>query len=114
MEVVYVYQRKRKNFGRQAYFKDRPAELDVDLPSDPDYMMNYVMKNPCHSEVQCAPDMSEHEVSSHYHWLPEFLTMDPQLLPLLLSLLLTLLLLLQLLLLPNSTTINSLSSFLTL
>jgi len=64
MEIVYVYQKKRRNFGRQAYFKERPVELDVDFPSDPAYMANYVIKNPCHTEVQCAPDMSEHEANT--------------------------------------------------
>lgn len=64
MEIVYVYQKKRRNFGRQAYFKDRSAELDVDIAADPEYMSNYIAKNPCNSEVQCAPDMSEHDANT--------------------------------------------------
>ncbi len=31
MEIVYVYQRKRKDFGRQCLFADRPAEIIADI-----------------------------------------------------------------------------------
>ena len=64
MEVVYVYQRKRKDFGRQAIFHERPAELTVNIAPDSTYMANYVVRNPCHSEVQRVPDMSEHEANT--------------------------------------------------
>ena len=32
MEIQYVYQKKRSEFGRHAMFSDRPAELHVDIP----------------------------------------------------------------------------------
>ena len=62
MEIVYVYQRKRKEFGRQCIFSDKPAELLTDIPADPSYMRNYVVRNPINAEVQVGPELSEHEV----------------------------------------------------
>ncbi|KAJ1340367.1 hypothetical protein BSLG_005009 [Batrachochytrium salamandrivorans] len=64
MEIVFVYQRKRKEFGRQTLFTERPAELTVNIPPEPTYIKNYVERNPCHAEVQCAPEKSEHEVNT--------------------------------------------------
>ncbi|KAL2916816.1 hypothetical protein HK105_203595 [Polyrhizophydium stewartii] len=64
MEIVYVYQRKRKDFGRQPLFSEKPAELSVSVPPDPSYMKNYAERNPCQAEVQCAPEKSEHEVNT--------------------------------------------------
>ncbi|KAJ3091761.1 Dynein intermediate chain 2, axonemal [Quaeritorhiza haematococci] len=67
MEIVYVYQRKRKDYGRQTNFRDRLAtsnELAVNIPPDPKYIRYYVERNPCHTEVQSAPENSEHEVNT--------------------------------------------------
>ncbi|KAI8915968.1 WD40-repeat-containing domain protein [Gorgonomyces haynaldii] len=64
MEVVYVYQRKRKEFGKQPLFADKPAELTVSVPPDPSLMKNYVERNPCHLEVQATAEKSEHEVNT--------------------------------------------------
>ncbi|TPX36934.1 hypothetical protein SmJEL517_g00917 [Synchytrium microbalum] len=67
MEVVYVYQRKRKEFGRQTQFRDILAtELSVHILPDPSQEKNYLVRNPCAAEVQCAPDKSEHEASKSY------------------------------------------------
>ena len=65
MEIVYVYQRKRRDFGKQPLFSEKTAELSVNIPPDPSYMKNYVERNPCHAEIQSAPEKSEHEVK-HY------------------------------------------------
>ncbi len=62
--MVYVYQRKRKDFGKQPLFSDRAAELTVSIPPEPSYMKNYVERNPCHFEVQASAEKSEHEVWS--------------------------------------------------
>ncbi|TPX68025.1 hypothetical protein SpCBS45565_g03401 [Spizellomyces sp. 'palustris'] len=64
MEIVYVYQKKRKDFGRQPTFGDRTAVLGLNIPSDPTLMRNYVERNPCHAEVQSVPEKSEHEVNT--------------------------------------------------
>jgi dynein intermediate chain 2 len=53
MEIVYVYQKKRKEFGKQANFRDRLAtELLVNIPPDPNYAKNYIERNPSHVEIQ--------------------------------------------------------------
>ncbi|XP_075135471.1 dynein axonemal intermediate chain 2 [Leptodactylus fuscus] len=64
MEIVYVYTRKRSEFGRQCNFSDRPAELHVDILPDPSQALNFIERNPCDMGVQCAHDMSEHEVNT--------------------------------------------------
>ncbi|KAI8587487.1 Dynein intermediate chain 2, axonemal [Geranomyces variabilis] len=64
MEVVYVYQKKRKEFGRQPTFGDRPATLGLDISPDPTQMRNYVERNPCSIEIQSVPEKSEHEVNT--------------------------------------------------
>lgn len=64
MEIVYVYQRKRREFGRQIILQDRPPQLMDDCSPDPSYMRNYAEKNPCVTEVQCVPEMSEHEINT--------------------------------------------------
>lgn len=66
MEVVYVYQRKRKEFGKQPLFSDRPAEVTASFPPDHSYMKNYVERNPCHTEAQATHEISEHEVILFY------------------------------------------------
>jgi dynein intermediate chain 2 len=62
MEIVYVYQKKRKDFGKQPLFADRLAEITTAIAPDPAYIKNFTERNPSHSEVQCCPDKSEHEV----------------------------------------------------
>jgi dynein intermediate chain 2 len=62
MEIVYVYQRKRKEFGKQAILGDRAAEVAVAIAPDPTYLKNYVERNPSHTEAQACPDKSEHDV----------------------------------------------------
>ncbi|KAJ3337869.1 Dynein intermediate chain 2, axonemal [Kappamyces sp. JEL0680] len=64
MEIVYVYQKKRSEFGKQALLSDRPAEVSLAIQPDPAYMKNYVERNPSHTEVQATPDKSEHEVNT--------------------------------------------------
>eukprot|EP00158_Paraphelidium_tribonemae_P004535 Partr_v1_DN26809_c0_g1_i1_m40168 putative Dynein, axonemal, intermediate chain 2 len=67
MEIVSVYQRKRKEFGRQPLFSDRPAVLTANIAPDAEYMNNYIVKNPTSSSTSCCPSMSEHEVNTESH-----------------------------------------------
>ncbi|KAM4662025.1 dynein axonemal intermediate chain 2 [Discoglossus pictus] len=64
MEIVYVYLRKRSEFGRQCNFSDRPAELHVDILPDPVQASNYIERNPCDIAIQCSYNMSEHEANT--------------------------------------------------
>ena len=65
MEIVYVYTKKRSEFGRQCNFTDRQAELHVDIVPDEKLAFNFVHRNPCHVGIQCVTEMSEHEVCFH-------------------------------------------------
>ena len=62
MEIVYVYTKKRSEFGRQCNFSDRPAELHFDVPPVEKLAQDYIERNPCNVGSQCVPEMSEHEV----------------------------------------------------
>lgn len=62
MEIVYVYTKKRSEFGRQCNFSDRPAELHVDILPDESLLQNFMEKNPVDRGIQCVQEMSEHEV----------------------------------------------------
>ncbi|XP_072022237.1 dynein intermediate chain 3, ciliary-like [Amphiura filiformis] len=64
MEIVYVYTKKRNEFGRQCNFSDRPAELHVDILPDESLTQNFVEKNPVDRGIQCVQEMSEHEVNT--------------------------------------------------
>uniref|UniRef100_A0A8D0F6S4 Dynein intermediate chain 2, axonemal n=1 Tax=Strix occidentalis caurina TaxID=311401 RepID=A0A8D0F6S4_STROC len=64
MEIMYVYTRKRSEFGRPCSFSDRPAKVSVDIPPDPGMASGFVLRNPVDSAVQHTSDMSEHEVNT--------------------------------------------------
>ncbi len=64
MEIVYVYTKKRAEFGRQCLFSDRPAELHVDIMPDESASQNFLIKNPVDMGVQVSHDYSEHEVNT--------------------------------------------------
>ena len=61
MEIVYVYTKKRQEFGRQCNFSDRQAELYVDITPDPSLAENFIERNPVDTGLQCVQEMSEHE-----------------------------------------------------
>ena len=62
MEIVYVYQKLRKDFGRAPKFTDLPADTLSETLPNPDMMMEYVERNPTDVGIQCIPEFSEHEV----------------------------------------------------
>ena len=62
MEIVYVYTKKRSEFGRQPLFTDQSAVLNVDIAPDPSLRDNFIEKDPVDMAVHYAPEMSEHEV----------------------------------------------------
>jgi dynein intermediate chain 2 len=67
MEVVYVYVKQRRQFGRHCNFSDLPGELLHSIPPDAGQASEYVVSNPSHKEVQCVPEMSEHEVNTQQY-----------------------------------------------
>ena len=65
MEIVYVYTKKRSEFGRQCNFSDRPAELHVDIQPDETQLQNYILKDPVDIAIQVSKDFSEHEANTN-------------------------------------------------
>lgn len=59
-----MYTKKRSEFGRQCNFSDRPAELHVDILPDSSLAANFTVRDPCNVAIQCAGEMSEHEVNT--------------------------------------------------
>ncbi|NWI18554.1 DNAI2 protein, partial [Crypturellus soui] len=64
MEIVYVYTKKRSDFGRPCNFSERAAEVAVDIAPDPGAAAAFVARNPVDAHVQHTSDMSEHEVNT--------------------------------------------------
>lgn len=64
MEIVYVYTKKRSEFGRQCNFSDRQAELHVEIAPDEKLASDFIERNPCHVGLQYVQEMSEHEVNT--------------------------------------------------
>lgn len=65
MEITHVYQKKRREFGRQCVFSEYSPRPDPNNTIEPDAELakQYIPKNPCDAAVQCAPELSEHEAS---------------------------------------------------
>ena len=64
MEIVYVYTKKRSEFGRQPLFSDSGAQTNVNIEPDESLRDNFIEKDPVDMVVQYAPEMTEHEVTS--------------------------------------------------
>nr|XP_035934928.1 dynein intermediate chain 2, axonemal isoform X1 [Halichoerus grypus] len=64
MEIVYVYVKKRSEFGKQCNFSDRQAELNIDIPPNPELAEQFVERNPVDTGIQCSTSMSEHEANT--------------------------------------------------
>ncbi|XP_037548701.1 dynein intermediate chain 2, axonemal [Nematolebias whitei] len=66
MEVVHVYTKLRKEFGRPALFSDRFEELLLDLPPEPSLAAQFVQKPYRDQAVQACRDMSEHQINMEH------------------------------------------------
>lgn len=64
MEIVHVYTRVRREFGRQPKFSNSPTELCVDLAPSEAEREYTVKRNPCDAGVFTGPDLSEHECNT--------------------------------------------------
>ncbi|XP_036197654.1 dynein intermediate chain 2, axonemal [Myotis myotis] len=64
MEIVYVYVKKRSEFGKHCNFSDRQAELHIDIPPNPELAEQFMERNPVDTGIQCSTSMSEHEANT--------------------------------------------------
>jgi dynein intermediate chain 2 len=66
MDIVYVYTKKRKEFGRHAgHFSDRASKIEVEIVPDLDVQEQYMEKNPCVLEMHCIPSISVHAANTN-------------------------------------------------
>ncbi|KAM6899967.1 dynein axonemal intermediate chain 2 [Xenentodon cancila] len=64
MEIVYVYTKLRREFGRQCLFSDRREEVVVDIHPDPALSRQFIQKTHREKALQTCPEMSEHQVNT--------------------------------------------------
>lgn len=65
MEIVYVYTKKRREFGRHTgHFADRAAKEEFQIQPDEEIKENYMEKNPCVLEMHCIASISEHAANT--------------------------------------------------
>lgn len=64
MEIVHVYQKQRKEFGRVPQFELSEISVIVDLPPQSKKKRDYIVRNPCSVETQCYPNLSVHSTNT--------------------------------------------------
>ncbi|KAK5640046.1 hypothetical protein RI129_010857 [Pyrocoelia pectoralis] len=64
MELQYVYQKKRNEFGRQCIFYDKGPDLIDNYPANKELLQNYIFKDPVSQETQYGPILAEHELNT--------------------------------------------------
>jgi hypothetical protein len=57
MELVYIYTKLRKEFGKHPYFTAVPAETLESVPVNDAASESYIMRNPSVSCFDTAPHM---------------------------------------------------------
>jgi len=60
MEIVHVYQKQRKDFGRQPHFELSDLKTIIDLTPVPKLLKKYVERDPCTVGVQSRADNGVH------------------------------------------------------
>lgn len=59
MDIQYIYQKKRSEFGRQCLFSDRGPELIDNYPPNRSFLKEYILKDPVSRSQQGAPVYAE-------------------------------------------------------
>lgn len=63
-EIVYMYQKPRREFGRHPEFQDSKPEVLVDCHPNPDNQVNYLRQDPYETEIQVVPELSESQTNT--------------------------------------------------
>lgn len=64
MEIVHEFAKERREFGTPClHFSDSSLETQ-DVPPDEEVRAAFLERNPCSIDVECIPDLSEHEVNT--------------------------------------------------
>ncbi|KAL3276240.1 hypothetical protein HHI36_020956 [Cryptolaemus montrouzieri] len=64
MEIQYVYQKKRSEFGRQCLFTDKGPELIDNYLPDKNLLREYILRDPVNASQQGAPQFAAHELNT--------------------------------------------------
>ena len=64
MELVHIYTKLRKDFGKHPAFTAIPAEALECIPVTEQYKENYILRNPSVTNMDTAPTMSEHTANT--------------------------------------------------
>ncbi|KAF5286702.1 hypothetical protein FQA39_LY16185 [Lamprigera yunnana] len=64
MELQYVYQRKRSEFGRQCLFSDKGPDLIDNLLPNKELLQQYITRDPVCQTTQCGPTQAEHDLNT--------------------------------------------------
>ena len=72
MDIVFVYTKKRKAFGRSVrHFTDVGPTIEAEILPDPELGRQYMEKNPCVLEMHCIVPISVHAVNTDVTTLQE-------------------------------------------
>lgn len=63
-EVTYTYSKVRKEFGRQVEFQPTDPESLADMAPNPEVKAQYERIDPCETEVQNVPELSEAQTNT--------------------------------------------------
>lgn len=64
MDVVYVYQKKRSQFGRRPDFSTTEITELCDCEPQPQLSKDHIEISPLHKGIQWVPELSIHGVSN--------------------------------------------------
>ncbi|KAK4872810.1 hypothetical protein RN001_014839 [Aquatica leii] len=64
MDLQYVYQKKRTEFGRQCLFSDKGPDLIDNYPSNKECLSQYILRDPVNQSTQCGPIQAEHSLNT--------------------------------------------------
>eukprot|EP01012_Entosiphon_sulcatum_P025270 TRINITY_DN30588_c0_g1_i1.p1 TRINITY_DN30588_c0_g1~~TRINITY_DN30588_c0_g1_i1.p1 ORF type:complete len:598 (+),score=104.14 TRINITY_DN30588_c0_g1_i1:125-1918(+) len=63
-EIVYMYQKTRREFGRHPEFQDSEIELLIDTHPNPSLQSQFVRQDPYETEIQCVSELSESQTNT--------------------------------------------------
>ncbi|XP_044269333.1 dynein intermediate chain 3, ciliary [Tribolium madens] len=64
MDINFVYQKKRSEFGKQCMFSDKGPELIDNFPSNKKLLRNYILRDPVSRSTHCAPIQAQHYLNT--------------------------------------------------
>lgn len=67
IEIVHVYQKKRRDFGRHPQFHDRAPMMHINM-APTDEASRWTERSQCHLGVQAVPQFSQHEAQTERYF----------------------------------------------